>query len=69
MNIDVSCKCQNVILVCGVAIVRFLATSESNFPFSMERLFCVYVRYNVVRISFHFQFLWRSMFVISLDAF
>ena len=52
-------------LVCGVAIVMFLATSEANFPFSMERLFCVFVRYDVVRISFHFQLLWRSIIVIN----
>ena len=52
-------------LVCGVAIVMFLATSEASFPFSMERLFCVFVRYDVVRISFHFQLLWRSIIVIN----
>ena len=51
--------------MCGVAIVMFLATSEANFPFSMERLFCVFVRYDVVRISFHFQLLWRSIIVIN----
>ena len=51
--------------MCGVAIVMFLATSEANFPFSMERLFCVFVRYDGVRISFHFQLLWRSIIVIN----
>ena len=36
----------------------------------MKRFFCVFVRYDVVRVSFHFQYLWRSMFfIVSLFIF